>query len=1439
LFDKIISYSINNKFVIGILVATLILWGLFSLSRLPIDAVPDITNNQVQIITSSPSLATQEVEQFITTPIELSLQNIQQLVEIRSISRFGLSVVTVVFDEEMDTYLARQLVSEHIKIAKENIPEGLGSPEMSPIATGLGEIYQYVVFAKEGYEEKFNLSELRTTQDWLVKRQLTGIEGVVEVNTLGGYLKQYEVSIDPDIMKSMNLSITEVFDALNNSNESTGGAYIEKGPKTYYIRSSGTAKSMSDIENILVKMNGNSPIVIKDIAKVQFGQAPRYGALTRDGQEAVGGTVMMLKGENSRAVSKRIKERMAQIEKTLPEGIAVEAYLDRDKLVSTAIGTVRKNLIEGGLIVVFILVLMLGNWRASLIVASVIPLSMLFAVGLMKQFGISANLMSLGAIDFGLIVDGAVIIVEAIVHRLRINHGGATMSQKEMDGAVYTASKNIRSSAAFGEIIILMVYIPILALVGIEGKMFKPMAQTVMLAIAGALVLSLTYVPMMASLFLNKKISAKITFADKIISWCHRQYAPLLEKALQWKRAFVTITLGALIFSLILFARMGGEFIPTLEEGDFALHQILPAGSSLSQSVKVSTMIQKKLMKEFPEIEDIVTKMGSAEIPTDPMPIETGDIIIIMKPKSEWTSATTRQGMFDKMEESLMDIPGVKYEFSQPIQMRFNELMTGSRADIAIKLYGDNLDELFSKGQAAEKLIKKLEGVGTVKVEQVKGMPQIVINYNYQKLAQYGLHVKDVNRIIKTAFAGDKAGTFYEGEKTFDLVVRFQKEYRKDINSVKELYIPLKNGQQIPITEIAEVNFETTPMQISRDNTKRRIVIGVNVGNRDVASLVEEIQETLDKEISLNPGYYFTYGGQFENLKAANKRLMIAVPLALGLIFVLLYFTFNSITQAMLIFSAIPLSAIGGILALQLRGMPFSISAGIGFIALFGVAVLNGIVLIGYFNQLKREGVLNLEERIKKGTRVRLRPVLMTAAVASFGFLPMALSSSGGGEVQRPLATVVIGGLLTATFLTLIILPILYHWLEDWKYKRNLKAIRNSGIIVLLFIITLAIPSNIFAQEKKIVLLDDAIAIGLKNNPEAIASTMKIDQLESLQKMRYNFGNTELGYQGDGLFEDNPQKVQQYSIGQEFSTFGVSKSRNNLREAELNTLQLEQTLTRNDLIRNIREKYFQLQHQMQMSVMYGNLLTIYKEYDALAKKRQDVGLSGKLEMMTMENLYLEHELLANQSKLEIESLEQELQYALGIEYPVTVPVNMDRLPYSLSDSLNAPQLKLAQQKISIEDAKADILKADMRPSFNLGYAAQNYFESGWLTNLNAGIKLPLFTNSQRKVAKAQVMEVDIAFMRYRAQTLAYKSQLSRIIKSIKLYQDGLDYYDKQLNIIGPEMMRIAKLNYTAGKISYVELTNILQLVAANNKKYLSQLLAYNLAVAEYQSLIKN
>ena len=1035
MIDKIISFSINNKLIIVLMVLGLIVWGGYSVARLPVDAVPDITDNQVQIITITPALAAQEVERLITFPIEITMATIPDIEEIRSFSRFGLSLVTVVFKEKTDIYWARQQISERLAEAEKQIPEGIGTPEMGPVTTGLGEIYQYVIHAKEGYEDQYSAMDLRTIQDWIIRRQLIGTPGVADVSSFGGYLKQYEVSIKPELLRSMGLTISDVFTALEQNNQNTGGAYIDKRPNAYFIRSEGMVSSLDDIGNIVVKtVDDGTPVLIRDVAKVQFGHAVRYGASTRGGKEVVSAIVMMLKGENSAKVIKDVKERIRQIEKTLPEGVVIEPFLDRTKLVNKAIGTVTKNLTEGALIVVLVLVLLLGNFRAGFIVASVIPLSMLFAFSMMNLFGVSANLMSLGAIDFGLIVDGAVIIVEGVVQRIVMSkniYGGIErLSKVQMDSQVHEASKRMMNSAVFGQIIILIVYLPILALVGIEGKMFRPMAQTVSFAILGALILSLTYVPVVSFLFLSRKTEHKENISDKIINFIRKLYNPLIHFALRRKYIVLLSALSLFAASLVVFSNMGGEFIPTLEEGDFAVETRVMTGSSLFETIEASNKASAILLENFPEVKEVVAKIGSGEIPTDPMPIEACDLMVILKDKKEWTSGKTREELANKMSEALSVIPGVSFGFQQPIQMRFNELMTGARQDVVLKIYGEDLDALSEQAAKVGNIVNTVKGTSDLYVEKVTGLPQIMVKFDRDRMAKFGLNIAEINRTIRTAFAGELAGLVFEGERRFDLVVRLDKANRKGLDDVKNLFINTPFGNQIPLDQVADVSFKEGPNQIQRDDTKRRITIGFNVRNRDVESIVDEIKQKIDKLVKLPAGYFITYGGQFENLVEAKKRLSTAVPVALAVIFVMLFFAFKSAKQGILIFTAIPLSAIGGIFALYLRGMPFSISAGVGFIALFGVSVLNGIVLINEFNLLKKDGIKDLHERVLKGTSVRLRPVILTAAVASFGFLPMALSTSPGAEVQKPLATVVIGGLITATLLTLVVLPVLYIFFE-------------------------------------------------------------------------------------------------------------------------------------------------------------------------------------------------------------------------------------------------------------------------------------------------------------------------------------------------------------------------------------------------------------------------
>lgn len=1038
MITKIINFSVDNKFVIALLVTIMAVGGVFSMLNIPIDAVPDITNNQVQVVTTSPSLAPQEVEQFITYPLETSMANIPNVSKVRSISKFGLSVVTIVFDEDVPILEARQFVKEQIGIAQSDIAEGLGMPEMMPISTGLGEIYQYTLKVAPQYADKYDAMELRTIQDWIVKRQLAGIKGIIEVSSFGGFIKQYEVAISPARLKAMDLTIDAVFAALENNNQSSGGSYIEQGMNAYYIRTEGLLHDFEDIENIVVAQREGIPILVKHLAKIQFSYPPRFGAMTMDGKgEAVGGITLMFKNANSSEAIENVHKRIAEIQKSLPKGIKIEPYLDRSVLVNKTIKTVAKNLLEGGAVVIFVLLLLLGNLRAALIVASVIPLAMLFAFILMKYFGVSANLMSLGAIDFGIVIDGAVIVVEGVLYSIYASHLGKKLSQPEMDSIIKKTASSLIKSAAFGVLIILVVFIPIMTLTGIEGKMFRPMAQAVSFAILGALILSITYVPMMVALFLNKNIKEHQSFADKIVNTLRSAYKPLLMLALNFQKTIVFLVLVFFGITIWLFTTMGAVFIPKLIEGDLAMQMMIKAGSSLSQSVATSTKAEKILLDNFPEVLHVISKIGTAEIPTDPMSVEDADIMIILKEREAWTSADNPDELADLMKEKLEVIKGASFEFTQPIQLRFNELISGDKSDVSVKIFGENLAELAIKAKKAGKIIRKIQGAGDVKVEQTEGLPQMMIRFDRKKMAFHGLDSKTLNRIVRTAYAGEVAGVIYEGERKFDLVLRLGEQNRKEVN-LSKLFVKTSQGIMLPLSQVAKMDLEEAPMQISREDAKRRISIGVNVRNRDIASFVAEVEQQLDKDLQLKAGYHIKYGGQFENLESAKERLFIAVPVSLFMIFVLLFFAFGEFKYAAMIYVTVPLATIGGIAALLLRGMPFSISAGIGFMALFGVAVLNGIVLISYFNDLKKGKFNSLKDLIIEGTLTRFRPVIMTAAVASLGFLPMALSASAGAEIQKPLATVVIGGLISSTLLTLFVLPIIYYLIEKASFKKNI-----------------------------------------------------------------------------------------------------------------------------------------------------------------------------------------------------------------------------------------------------------------------------------------------------------------------------------------------------------------------------------------------------------------
>lgn len=1431
MLDRIIKFSIKNKIIIGLMSLLLIIWGSWSATKLPIDAVPDITNNQVQIFTTCPTLAGQEVEQLVTFPIEQSIANVPKIEEIRSISRFGLSVITVVFEEDVDIYFARQLINERLKEAIDKIPQGIGTPEMAPVSTGLGEVYQYIIHPKKGSEDKYNAKDLRTMQDWIVARQLYGTPGIAEINSFGGQLKQYEVAVNPDRLRAMGVSIPDIFTALQKNNQNTGGAYIDKKPNAYFIRGIGLVTSLEDVKKIVVKNSGTVPIFINDVAEVRFGSAVRYGALTYNGEvDAVGGVVMMLKGENSNEVVKRIKEKLPTIQKSLPEDITIEPYLDRTNLVDRAISTVQKNLIEGALIVIFVLVLFLGNFRAGLIVASAIPLAMLFALGMMNVFGVSANLMSLGAIDFGLIVDGAVIVVEATMHHLGLRKSMKKLSQSEMDEEVYQSASKIRTSAAFGEIIILIVYIPILTLVGVEGKMFRPMAQTVGFAIFGALVLSLTYIPMMCALFLSKKANHKRTFSDRMMDFLQRIYQPLLQKAIKIKYIVVASAVALFAISLFFFSRMGGEFIPQLQEGDYAFHCILPQGSSLNQSIETS-MQASRIIKQFDEVKMVVGKTGAAEVPTDPMPPEASDLMVVLKPQSEWQSGRSYTQLAEDIMEKLEVIPGVFFEKNQPIQMRFNELMTGIRQDVAVKIFGENIDTLAQYAKEVSEVIQSVPGATSPQVERVIGLPQINVEYDRTRIANYGLTIEDVNDVVSTAFAGKSTGQVYENERRFDLVVRLDSSHRSSITDVSNLMIPTRSGLQIPLSQVADINYKLGPAQISREAGKRRIVIGFNVSGRDVQSVVKDIQEQLATKIRLPSGYYFTYGGQFENLQKASDRLMIAVPVSLLIIFMLLYFTFHSFKQAALIFTAIPMSAIGGIFALMLRGMPFSISAGIGFIALFGVAVLNGIVLIGTFNQLKKEGMDDVWQRVKEGTSTRLRPVLMTAMVASLGFLPMAISTSAGAEVQKPLATVVIGGLITATFLTLFVLPLLYIIFNSGiKLKRKGK-IKTTVIVLLCFVGI----SSANAQQR--ISIDQAIGSALGNNQQFGVNSAQIRSATLNVKTANDIPKT-------GVFSENEDYRPSDKIG--ILKIGVSQSiawpglyaarksyfKEQLKYAELNTNVLNATIKR-----DVRISYYQLWYLQEKQELLQRLDSIYSVLFKTSEIRVRTGDVAKLDQIAAEAKLRELQAFIEQNKKEMTVQQQQLMMLLNQnEWLLPLQSHLQKIDVALADTSNIhPTLVLQEQNVNIASSNTKVQSNLNKPEFSGRFFSQRLWGAqNPFTGFSVMASFPIFgSGAYRNRVKTAIAEKEVQQRTLTYQTQVLHTQKVSAIAEIEKNLSLLNYYERSGLKQAEEIISAASLSYRTGEITYAELSQFLNQAIGIRQNYLDVLNQFNQSAIQF------
>ncbi len=1454
MLDKVIHYSIHNKLIIGLFTMGLIIWGSYSLTQLPIDALPDITNNQVQIITVASSQSALDIERLVTFPVEQTMATIPGINEIRSFSRFGLSVVTIVFNDNIDVYWARQQVNERLVLAADQIPPGAGKPELAPVTSGLGEIFQYIIRPKKGFEEKYSPMELRTVQDWIVRRQLLGTIGVADVASFGGYLKQYEIAIDPDKLRSYNLSIAEIFSALELNNQNTGGAYIDKKPNAYFIRSEGLISSEEDIGKIVIRnTQSGMPVLIRDVANVQFGHANRFGAMTYNNEgEVVGAVVMMLKGENSNAVVNRVKERMIQIEKTLPEGLEIDAFLDRSELVDRAIGTVEKNLIEGALIVIVVLVLFLGNLRAGLVVASVIPLAMLFAVSLMHVFGVSGNLMSLGAIDFGLIVDGAVIIVESTLHHLGMRTITQRLTQPEMDIEVYESASKIRTSAAFGEIIILIVYLPILALVGVEGKMFKPMAQTVAFAILGAFILSITYVPMMSALFLSKEPQHKRNLSDHMMDFFYRLYEPIIKSSLRHKFIVITSAVVMFVFSIILFANMGGEFLPTLDEGDFAVETRVLTGSSLSYTIDAAQKGAEVLLHEFPdEVEEVVAKIGSSEIPTDPMPIEACDLMVILKPKNQWTKASDRDELAEKMTKALDVIPGVTFGFQQPIQMRFNELMTGVRQDVAIKIFGEDLETLTDLSQQVAGILSTVEGSRDLYVEEVTGLPQIVVKINRDEIAKYGLNIVTVNQTINTAFAGQSAGLVFEGEKRFDLVVRLSSQSRQRIEDVRNLFITTSKGNQVPLSQLAEVEFKIGPNQIQREDAKRRIIVGFNVRGRDIAGVVKEIQQKIEQQVKFPPGYYPTYGGQFENLKEAEARLSIAVPVALALIFILLFLTFNSGKQSLLIFTAIPMAAIGGVFALLLRGMPFSISAGVGFIALFGVAVLNGIVLIAEFNRLKKEGLVDLTEIILRGTAIRLRPVLMTAAVASLGFLPMALATSAGAEVQKPLATVVIGGLISSTVLTLIVLPCLYIYFENIKFKK----MNPKAVSLMLIAIAFGGALNVNAQSsvrQLPVTMEEAIQQALQKNKSIQAASLDIKYQQQIKRSSIDIGKANVVYMR-GQYNSYVKDDNNITITQSIPFPTVLTSQHSLGKSIVRGSELRKLVTENELVYHVKQVYYQLVFLHARETLLQRQDSIFSNFMKAADLRYRTGEAPLLEKTTAETQQSEARNLLSQTKVDILIYQRHLQTLMNSEQLVSIgPSTLNERPLRLSiDSISVnqnPQLVYLKQQVEISGYERKIAGAKFLPDITIGYFNQTLIgtalnENGDLATrgnrfqgFQIGLSIPLWFGPQSAKVKAASINQQKSEAQFEYNQSLMQGEWQQAVQEYIKNKNSVIYYQSSALENAERILKQSDVAFKGGEIGYTEYWLAVKNAIQIRENYLNTLNNLNQSVLNLEFL---
>ena len=1410
MINRIIYYSIHHKFVVLLLLAAIVGGGLYSMRNINVDSTPDITDNQVQVITSAPNLSTLDIEQFVTYPVELAMANLPGVEDIRSVSRFGLSVVTVVFREDMGTYLPRQLVKEKLDEVEEQIPEGFGKPEMGPITTGLGEIFQYTLQPRDtsGYTPQ----ELRTMQDWVVKRQLSMIPGVVEVNSFGGSIKQYEIALSSEQLNARRVTMQEVFDALSKNNVNTGGAYIEKDHMASFIRGEGLVKSIDDIKQIVVKHEGGVPVLISDVAEdVRFGHQVRYGAFTQDGHEAVGGMILMLKGANSDKVVTAVKKRMEEVQKSLPADVRIVPFLDRSNLIARTTGTIAQNLIEGALIVIFVLVLLMGSVRGGIITASVIPLALLFAFIMMHLFGVSANLMSLGAIDFGIIVDGAVIIVEGIVARVERLLDEKTDGQTtagSMAHISYESASTMMGSAFFGQLIILIVFTPILFLTGVSGKMFQPMAYTFAFAILGALILCLTYVPVASELMLRPMKSGQSLLArmeawlkglsERIMQRIQGWYAPLLIYSLSRKRLVLGIAVGLFLIAGLIFSRMGGEFIPELDEGDIAMQTFLRPGSSLQETVKREQEVERLLLQNFPdEIKTVCARIGVADIPTDPMGFDyTDSFIILEKDKSKWKKASTKEELIERMLEVLNTLPGLNFSFSQPVALRFNELLTGVREDIAVKVYGEDLDTLNVIGEKMAAIISRIDGAEDVALERTAGLPQITVRYDRERIARYGLDIQKLNSYVSAAFAGAKAGVIFEGEKRFDMVIRLDQKERQSIDDIQNLYIDLPNGELIPLKEVARVSYEPGPMQISRDRASRRIYVGVNVRGRDVQSLVDEIQERLDAQLQLPVGYHITYGGEFQNLEDARQRLTVVMPIALLLIFVLLYFALRSVRQALMIYIAVPLATIGGILALALRGMPFSISAGVGFIVLFGVAVLNGLVLINRFNTLQAEGVSDLRKRIMTGTRERLRPILLTATAAMLGFLPMAISSSAGAEVQRPLATVVIGGLFSATVLTLIVVPILYA-LEEKTIRMKMNKHIATGIALACLLVS---PSTLKAQQT--ISLEEAQRMAVDRYPAMRAARLNTQSAEALKKSALDLGETEISTGGEEIGHGNEATYTLIAVRQNLDILSIDARRGYLSQ-QARVAEAEARVAERELRREVGIDYATAIVARERTRVYQHLDSIYRDFERAAQLRYETETTAKLEYISAQQQARQTQLALSEAQLDERIALQDLNRWLGegADYRPENQLMIENEEWVMD---NHPSLVLAQEKVRLAETQVKAEKAELLPKLYVQGGTQKIGDKSGYWTYEVGVSMPLFSAARSAKSKSGRLQHEAEMARQEHTQQQLNNDLRRLTATDEKWSDQLRYYRETELPLADEQQRVAIASYKEGAIGYID-----------------------------------